>query len=291
MRTLGKASTLSALIILLLIQSAAALDFLYQKGEGFKRKAYYRAKNGRLLVAQRMPLLLCMLLLVLPTFIGVARRIRQRDWLAPLVVAGYVGALSLVGLETRYLLPIFTLLLVLLLEGWAWLLAKVSAKRPARTAGLAAAIVGVVVALNVPLLARNIVRKHAEGYHHLQQRGNWKDLYAAGEFLKTAAAPGEVVLGSQVVGFLADLPAPPLSSRTLSSSPAEEELLRLLRDWRVRFAVVDLRKEPLPFTRALKRYLDAGARPIFFQGAVSIHALDPGRRPREGNEPLKDLSE
>ena len=131
----------------------------------------------------------------------------------------------------------------------------------------------------MPLLVRNIVRKHGEDYQHLQQRGKWKDLYAAGEFLRTAAAPGDVVLGSQVVGFLADLPAPPLSSRTLSSSAAEEELLGLLRDWRVRFAVVDLRKVPLPFTRALKRYLDAGAKPIFSQGAVCIHAFDAGRRP------------
>jgi PKD repeat protein len=53
LKNLGKISTLSALIILLLIQSAAALEFLYQEGEGFRKKAYYRTKDGRLLFAQQ----------------------------------------------------------------------------------------------------------------------------------------------------------------------------------------------------------------------------------------------
>ena len=81
---------------------------------------------SRLLVVQRLPQTLAAILFFAPIVIGMAGRFRRGERLTVLAVLLYVAGLCAVSEKprTRYFLPISPLLLLYLLEGYAWGLGK-----------------------------------------------------------------------------------------------------------------------------------------------------------------------
>ncbi len=239
----------------------------------------------RLLTAQRMPALLCIVLLVLPVFVGMVRRVRAGEWLVATTVAGYVAGISLLGVRSRYYLPLLPLLLLLLLEGYAWALAKVKLRRPKLSVGAAVAILmGVLVGANLPLIGRDIYRKRRPDFATAQQDGQYRDLPAVAACI--AGRPprrGEVILSSQPVAVLADLPVLSASGILLSASPSAEEMILLFRRLRVRYVVLSREREPNALFRTLKAHLAGSYAPVFTGDLVLVYEIDergvPASRP------------
>ncbi len=239
------------------------------------------AKFSRLITAQSMPRPVSMIVLVAPVLIGMVRRIRRGDRLGPVVTIGYVGALCLLGLETRYLYPLLPLLALYLIEGWLWIVALLVRGRAAGAAAASGMLIA-MLALNLPVTVRNVCRKHLPDYWVMQQHGKWKDHIDAAEFLKARKAPGEALIGLQTVGYLADMPCPTFSMQVLLRAHSPEELWERMRERKVRYVVVDVDEQARPFLSSLRAYLTAAATPVFQQGVVRVYAIDEAGRPVAG---------
>ena len=235
---------------------------------------------SRLLIAQKMPGAICILLLVLPITIAMIRRIAIGDRVGPLAVIFYVGAMcaAMVRIRTRYLLPVSPLLVLYLLEGHLWISARLWKHRSksVRTAVIAIAIV--ILGFNLVIIARNIVEKHSDNYATLQQNGKWRDLPATVEFLRNQKTGGSII-GEYAYAYLADMQRPALPKRLRYSKPSPEELGRLLRKWDVRFVAFNTRSELIPFYSALLQYVQRSGQAVFEHGDVLIYSIEQHSSP------------
>ncbi len=241
-------------------------------------------KLSRLITAQSMPRPVSMIVLVAPVLIAMLRRIRRGDRFGPVVTIGYVGALCLLGLETRYLYPLLPLLALYVIEGWLWIVALLARGRAAGAAAASGLLIA-MLALNLPVTVRNVCRKHLPDYRVMQQHGKWKDHIDAAEFLKARKAPGEALIGLQTIGYLADMPCPTFSMQVLLRAHSREGLWKVMRERNVRYVVVDLDEQTRPFLSSLRTYLGSAATPVFQQGVVRVYAIDEDGRPVAGAAP------
>ena len=243
---------------------------------------------SRLYFAQRMPNVICMIVLVAPVAAAMFNRLRRRDWIGPLAVACYVGAMCVLAakVRTRYFMPIAPLLLLYLAEGWAWILTR-WLESPRARAGVIAGLLAVILASNSPLIARLVYRKHQPDFATHQQRGRYRYLHPTAEFLRAQSDRGGII-GEQTVGLLADRPCPTIARSLITSSPSRERLRELLAGWNIRYVVVNLEKkyrdpfaDPLrkqtssvsPFDSALREYLDNTGELLFVYDQIEVHRL------------------
>lgn len=266
------------------VSGHTVLTWLRRGAENFYRGAGHFC---RLLTGQRMPAPVCLAVLVLPVFIALVRRARRGDWLVPATIVSYVGGISLLGVTSRYYLPLLPLLLLSLLEGWAWALAKVKLKAPRLSVAGAVLILMVgVLAANLALIGRDICRTRRADYPLAQQRGKYRDLPAVAAYLhRRPLPPGEVILSSQPVAFLADLPVPSLSTSLAVRSPSAEEMVALFGRLRVRYVVLSRQREPGTLYQALQTHLEASSEPVFTGERTVVYAIDERGRPRSRPAP------
>lgn len=233
---------------------------------------------SRLYIGQRMPLPVCVILLVAPVLVAMAVRIRRGDRLGPLVVFCYVGGLSAVTwLRTRYLLPLLPLLILYLLEGYGWILSRLFAKRLRGAVTALVVLMVVMVGFNLPQIARRIYYRHRPDYPSAQQKEMWRDSLKAVDFLRGQKPIRGTLFAEQPVGYLADVPCPKISHILLQTAPPPEEISRLLRDWQTRYVVIDLGDERLPFQLALMDYMESlhAERKVF--GEVRVYRVPQAR--------------
>lgn len=235
---------------------------------------------SRLLARQKMPGYLCILLLVIPVAAAMLRRIRRRDCVGPLMIACYIAGMcaALSTITTRYLLPLFPLLVVYLLEAYVWIAGHIW-KRRARTERIVAiSLMVIIVGSNFPLIARNIYRKHRGDYVANQQHGKWNELPPTVEFIKANRTEGGAIIGDYAYAYLADMERPLISRQMRYSAVTDEQLMTLLGRWDVRFVVFNDRDELRPFDAKLREYLELSGGPVFEYGRVHVYSVDQGAR-------------
>jgi len=237
------------------------------------------AKYSRLVIAQSLPVLVATCVLVAPALVGMARRVRRGDRFGPLLTGAYVGGIAAIGLETRYLYPLAPLLVLYLVEGWCWLARPVSTRRPAAARGVPLLLLAIVAGMNLPVSIRDVCLSRRSRHRTMQQKGKWADTIAAGEFLRARRKPGEALLSYQTVAYLADMPCPLLSCQVRFAEPAREQLVELLRQWRIRYVLYDSRDEPEPMMAAMHAYLSERSAPAFTAGSVTVYVVDSAGRP------------
>jgi hypothetical protein len=240
--------------------------------------AHFYAASGqlsRLLVVQRLPLWLCMILWVVPIAWGMVLRMKRGDFIGPITVAVYVAGLSMASAlpRTRYFLPIAPLLLLYLVEGWAWLVSRVT-RKPIVASFWGAGLMIVLLAFNLPLVGRNIYQKHRHDAFASQQDGKWRDSIAAGEFLSAMAPIDGNVLAEQVVGYLSRADCPAVSAAFQNAPPPPEELEWFLRRQRIAYVTVDTRK-PAPLDSQLQALLAPQGPPVFTHGSLQLYRFKP----------------
>jgi len=221
---------------------------------------------SRLFTAQKMPLPAAMVLLVLPVGAAIVRRIARRDFLGPLTAAFYVGGVCLAASvpRTRYFLPVFPLLILYLLEGWAWGVSAVARGRPAVKGVLACVLMVVIVAMNAPLIVRSLIEKYSPDYAANQQGGQYLASAKVVEYLRQHRPPaGANVLAEQPVAYLADVGSPTVSRAMEESTPAPSELAEYLASWRIAYAVVQVGRGSPALHKALADYLERFGPPVF----------------------------
>lgn len=248
---------------------------------------YASGQFSRLVLSQRMPLPLCMAVLIAPVVVAMVRRLRRREFFTPVVVAGYVGAILLAGVTTRYFLPLLPVLLLYLLEGYGRLFELIRRRRPASAARAMAVLMAVVLAANLPLTARTVYRRHrGEGPIATQGR-RYRGLLAAADHLRRHKAPGDAAWAPQPVGYLADVPCPLPTSTQKLTRPDDDALARLFRRRRVRWVVLDVGSIDLPLEERVRDYVRAAGEPAFAAGRFHVYALDARGRPttRPGSRP------
>jgi uncharacterized membrane protein YbhN (UPF0104 family) len=232
---------------------------------------------SRFFLAQRLPLPLAMLIVAAPMAAAMIRRMGRGDWLGPMATLAYVGGLCLVVpiVRTRYFLPLAPLLILYLLEGWAWFVrAAVRVKPAAVTAVIVLA--AVMVAMNLPMAGRDIVSKHRADYFTHQQNDKYAADLKVAEFLREHRPPaGRNILGGQVLAYLADLESPAYSRRMADSTPSAAQMAEFLKRWRVVYVVAETDKEGTAMDRALAAYLGGFAPPIFACGGRGVYAVPP----------------
>ena len=193
-------------------------------------------------------LIVCVILFVLPIAIGMARRLRRGDYIAPLAICCYIGTHMMTAsiIRTRYFLPIMPLLLVYWLEGVSpalkasLALAKgLSQQKKTSVAGVMALILlGAIAGMNLPKIARLIHTKHASDFYARFENGKWHEEYELAQMLRQRKVHGNI-LSNQVLSQLADIPAPHLSTRVFSNALAESKLREMLSRFNIELVVID----------------------------------------------------
>ncbi|NQU76302.1 MAG: glycosyltransferase family 39 protein [Planctomycetes bacterium] len=238
---------------------------------------YASGQLSRLLNGQRLPLAICMLVLVLPIFVAIVKSIRRGAWIGAVAILFYIGALCVVSpkLRTRYLLPISPLILFYLISGWwelgTWIGTRI--RRPSLALNAIKLIMAVMLLMNVTLVARLIYQKHRADFSIAQQHGKWRYLQPTAGFLKQQEREG-AVLAQQPVSYLADRPGPRLSDRLLASSPSAAELDGILRKLDISFVVIDSSEKPQAFLNALREHLRRAAPPVYTFEQVEVYRVD-----------------
>lgn len=282
------------------VESRAGGQSLWAWVAGYFAHFYAAAGQlSRLMIAQEPPRWLCLPIFVAPIVAGLARRVRQGDYLGPLIVTFYVGALCATGLRTRYLLPVGPLLLLYLAEGFAWfarrLVRQASGlpapagapdRRNACRTNFAPALMAVLLAFNMPMVARSLAEKRQEGYGRTQQKGIWAGTWVAAGYLREHRPTGPV-LAIQPVGYLADVPCILVSTKIQHSSPDAGRMEQILKGWDVQYVVLDLADARDPskdqFVLALLEYFRS-ATPIVAQDNpwLRIYRVELRGAPVEG---------
>lgn len=283
----------------------SAFQVLAQTLEHFKLAS---GQLSRLLIAQRPPLWLCMIVFVAPIALGMILRGRRGDLVGPVAVAVYVAGLSAVSPlpRTRYFLPISPLLILYLAEGWGWLVLR-TARRDSAASGWVKVLLILLLGFNIPLVGRNIYEKHWADCFTNQQAGKWEDEVNVAGFLRgldpfyrdesgatfrrmddaallCRRAPFDgYILAEQAVGFLAGSDCHPISSAFENDPPPNEELERLLHRWQIAYVVVDSGK-PTPLDTALEKLLAPQGPPAFTHGGLRLYRFTPPKpgRPTTG---------
>jgi len=247
---------------------------------------------SRLVVIEELPGPLCLLLLSAPIVVAMVRRVRRGDWIGPLAVVCYVGAMAAaaVKIRTRYLLCVAPLLMLYLVEGYVWTSGRIWQGRTELPRVLAGALMFVMLCFNLVKVGRNIVEKHSADYEVAQQGGKWRELPATVEYLRRHRVAGKSVLGEHAYGYLADMPSPVIPRRLLSSRPDDERMGRLLADWNVAFVVINTRREMRPFRSALWRYARRAGSAAFRYGDVLVYAVGSAEPTTAETAPGKGLS-
>lgn len=252
-------------------------------------------KLSRLYVAQRLPMVLALLLTVAPVAAAMVRRLLRRDASGPLAVTIFVGGLCLIsGLQTRYLMPLAPLLVLYLVEGYEMILVRLAPllraaggtlapeKRAKAIQSVSLALMGTLLAFNLPLVGRNIYEKHRPDYAVNQQRGHWKDEYLAAQYLKGHPSRDGCILAEQPVGYLAGLQCPILSHPIMESTPSEAQVEALLKELGVRYVAFELKDEVndnagktkvKPFVKAMMNYLAQSGPPVFTSGNLRVYGV------------------
>ena len=240
---------------------------------------FYAASGqiSRLLIVQRLPLWLCMILWVVPIAWGMIQRLRRGDFIGPAVVLVYVAGLSAASPipRTRYFLPIAALLILYLAEGWGWLIGR-AARRPAAASGVLLGLMIVLAACNLPLVGRNIYEKHRSDAFASQQGGKWRDHIAAAEYLSRLAPIDGNVLAELPVGYLAGVGCPALSTAVVDHPPGAEGLGELLDRWKIAYVVISSRK-PTPLEAALEKLLEPQGPPALTHGDMRLYRVYPAK--------------
>jgi len=244
---------------------------------------------GRLLIGQRMPSPLCIVLVLIPGLAGLLIRIRQGEWIGPLTVVAYVGGMAAVGaaIRVRYLLPIAPLLILYFFEGWVWIFARPLKFSKVPVAAVAVILSVAVLGFNLPLVARLIYWKHCDDYPVEQQSGKWRDLPAAVGFLKAHRPVSGAIIADFAYGYLADIPCPLIPRHVRRGNLTHGQIDALLRKWDVRFVVLDADDRTKPLYIRLREYFQSIGPPDFEQGTVLIHSVPqspPSSRPVSVNE-------
>ena len=155
--------------------------------------------------AQRSPWLapVGVALVALAVIGGVVLWRRGRRLLAATCLLNLVGVCFLVGaasVRARYLMPLYPMILLLVLTGllsgarW-WMRRRGRPVSPKTLAKAAGAFVALLVIANAFLVLRHAVvysvMGHLGRYHEFIEGGRYRDLYAAGEFLRDRVGPEE----------------------------------------------------------------------------------------------------
>ena len=187
-------------------------------------------------------------LLAAPVLLGVARMLRQGEWLLPVFGVVYVGAVcygSTVG--SRYLVPVALPLCYATVLGArdlaVWLTAKGALSPSARKTLLATCLACVCVA-NGLHMAQIVVENRSPRFYETVRDGRWSRWLKACDWLK-AHAPGERVASYEyrLVHWLAGNPVMDLP-RFMDRSQ-EDWLRRRFVEQRVTLVALDDRKAPL----------------------------------------------
>jgi len=240
---------------------------------------------SRLLIVQKMPGGVCLLLLVVPVVAAMIRRIRGGEWVGPMAVALYIGGMcaAMIQVRTRYFLPVAPLLMLYFVEGLTWAAGRLAKARRLQPAKLAVALLVVIVAFNAPKVARNIITKRRSDYMAAQQGGKWRDLMPTVEYLRANRPKAGCLLGDYAYGYLADIARPSMPRRLRESSPSNQQVERLIRRWDLRFLVIKTSDRPRPLIAALRNYLERFGPPAFRCGDVVVYAV-PQDRPRPATQ-------
>lgn len=247
---------------------------------------------SRLIIAQRMPLIVCTIVLVLPMIVAMAARMRRGEFVTPLATVVYVAALGVASEDpkTRYLLPVAPLLILLMIEGYIALVALAARLfrnspqwRPQYHYVAPLALLTLALAMNLPLVGRTLVQKHQRDFFLNQQHGDWKGEILAGEFLKQRQPIDGCLLAPHPVAYLADAQVVMLSSGVLASKPSAAEISKLLHDLRVRYVVLDMhevepdlsrKKAPAAFNVELLAYCRGQSAPLFESGDIVVFQVE-----------------
>ena len=169
-----------------------------------------------------------------PALVGLGRRLRHREFLIALAVAGYsTGILVNLPAGPRYFLPVAPLLILYYLEGLALLLdwhPRVRRFAP----HVLMLFLGVFVALN------GLKGLHAQYKNHhviAQQRA---DLGTCAQSLRAAVHPGELFLSCDAewqIAYLSEVPYLQLDRWILAGSLDRDQYLRFLFDQNVRLVI------------------------------------------------------
>ncbi|MFA6133630.1 MAG: glycosyltransferase family 39 protein [Phycisphaerae bacterium] len=230
---------------------------------------------SRLLIAQRLPLILCLVVWVTPIIIGMVRSVRTVRILASVAIVCYVGGLCIATAapRTRYLLPILPLLLMLWCDGLGWILLRIKAFRNREAFDGAILIsLAILVLFNLPVVGRMIYERHRRDAFSLQQKGRWKDDIAVAGFLSATPSAG-YVYAAQPIAWLANVESPMVAASLQQASPQPEELRKLFTHWRLAYAVIDSR-EPTPLSQAMEAMLSR-YKPVFAAGTLKVYAVHP----------------
>ncbi|MFZ1990141.1 MAG: hypothetical protein WAW96_10265, partial [Alphaproteobacteria bacterium] len=230
---------------------------------------------SRCFITQRLPLPLAMLIVAMPMAVAMIRRMGRGDWLGPMVTLGYVGGLCVAAsiVRTRYFLPLAPLLILYLLEGWAWLARATVRVKPAATVTMLV-LAAVMVAINLPVAGRDIVSKHRADYFTRQQKGKYAVDVKVATFLR-AHRPGAGwnILAGQPVAYLADVDSPTFLRPVTDDTPSIAQMAESLRRWHVAYVVTHVGEKGTAMERALATYLSGFAPPVFAAADQRVYAV------------------
>lgn len=238
---------------------------------------------SRLVIAQRMPAIVSLLLLVVPVLLAAIRRLRRGDWLIVMATLCYVGGIIVLSEKprTRYLVLVAPMLLLLLIEGYcriATLLAERWRNRHKYQpntigAGMASILVMLIVAMNLPPVGAHLLEKRMPNYAVEQQRGKRKYVYEVAGFLKNQP-DDRMIFASQPIAYLADRQAMMPSNSLLESRPDDEQLAQLLENWNIGYVVLDADlMEESPMMLSMQNYLRQSGKLVFQHEDATVFAL------------------
>ena len=245
---------------------------------------------SRLFFAQKFPLPLCLAVLVLPIVVGWARRLRHGDYLGPAILCCYLGAhvMTMLTVRTRYFLPIMPLLLVYFLEGAVCCTSAIAslagrwrsrdeetpsqAIAPQVGVAIAAGLLALIVAMNLPMVGRHIYTKHVGNFYAYFENGKWRDDYELAQLLKARRIDGNV-LASQTIGQLADLPTPDVADKSLRNKTSPAQLRGILSKLDAELVVLDL-NDPTVIGQAVMDQLGKDAA-IYSVGKLRVFDAKP----------------
>ena len=244
---------------------------------------------SRLVTGQRMPEAVCIVLLVIPVLLGMARRIKLGEWITPVATLCYIGGLVIATTKprTRYLIPIAPLLVLQLLEGYAliagWLIRRrsgcadstqnASVQSCSAPNKIVISLAAVMLAMNLALVGRLIVDKHRSDFRTAQQKGKYAYVWPVADCLGALPADGNV-LAIQPVLYLAGREGPFLSGKLLRSTPAPDQMPELLNQWNIRYVVCKpVKPDDPPFLNTLRQYMSQTGRLLMSSHGAEIYEV------------------